>query len=225
MPEVTPDWESSPSLPLIAGMGRSFGTSRTKRCVDAVVGTALLILLSPLLLLATLLVWVSSPGTIFFRQSRAGLNGALFTMLKFRTMRVDQAAVVDQPHVMQLRASGMLYKLENDPRITRLGKWLRRTSVDELPQLLNVIRGDMSLVGPRPLVPFMLVGDAAALQQRASVRPGITGLWQISARARHLALKDMIDFDLQYIYSCSLRSDLTILFKTIPAVLSGQGAA
>jgi len=224
MPDLTPDWERSPSFPLIAGMGSNFGTSRTKRCIDAVAGSALLILLSPLLLLAALLVWMSSPGPVFFRQSRAGINGALFTMLKFRTMLVDQAAVVDQPHVMQLRARGVLYKMENDPRITRLGKWLRRTSVDELPQLLNVIRGDMSLVGPRPLVPFMLVGDAAELQQRSSVRPGITGLWQINARARNLALTDMIDFDLQYVCDCSLRTDLTILLKTIHAVLSGQGA-
>jgi lipopolysaccharide/colanic/teichoic acid biosynthesis glycosyltransferase len=224
MPDLTPDWERSPSFPLITGMGSNFGTSRTKRCFDAVAGSALLILLSPLLLLAALLVWMSSPGPVFFRQSRAGINGALFTMLKFRTMLVDQAAVVDQPHVMQLRARGVLYKIEDDPRITRLGNWLRRTSVDELPQLLNVIRGDMSLVGPRPLVPFMLVGDAAELQQRSSVRPGITGLWQINARARNLALTDMIDFDLQYVCGCSLRTDLTILLKTIHAVLSGQGA-
>jgi lipopolysaccharide/colanic/teichoic acid biosynthesis glycosyltransferase len=139
-------------------------------------------------------------------------------------MRVDQAAVVDQAHVEQLRARGVLYKLENDPRITRAGKWLRRTSVDELPQLINVVRGEMSLVGPRPLVPFMLVGDETALRQRATVRPGITGLWQINARERNLALIDMIDFDLEYVRTCSLRTDAKIMLKTIPAVLSGQGA-
>ncbi len=201
-----------------------FGTSLAKRALDLTVSSLLLLVFSPVLLAAAVLVRLSSPGPVFYRQPRAGLNGAPFMMLKFRTMRLDQTVVVDQQMVDELKGRGILYKLENDPRITPIGKWLRRSSIDELPQLFNVMRGEMSLVGPRPLVPFMLVGDPQDLMQRAAVRPGITGLWQISARASNTKINDMLEFDLEYVRRCSLKTDMAVLMKTIPAVLSGNGA-
>lgn len=199
------------------------GTSLAKRALDLTVGSVLLLVFSPVLLAAAVLVRLSSAGPVFYRQPRAGLNGALFMMLKFRTMRLDQT-VVDQQMVEELKGQGILYKLENDPRITPFGKWLRRSSIDELPQLFNVVRGEMSLVGPRPLVPYMLMGNPLDLAQRASVRPGITGLWQINARANNTKIDDMLEFDLEYVRCCSLKTDMAILMKTIPAVLSGNGA-
>jgi lipopolysaccharide/colanic/teichoic acid biosynthesis glycosyltransferase len=207
-----------------SALSNHFGTSLAKRALDLTVSSLFLLVFSPVLLAAAVLVRLSSAGPVFYRQPRAGLNGAPFMMLKFRTMRLDQTAVVDQQIVDELKGRGILYKLENDPRITRIGKWLRRSSIDELPQLFNVMRGEMSLVGPRPLVPFMLVGDLQDLAQRAAVRPGITGLWQISARANNTKIDDMLEFDLEYVRRCSLKTDMVVLMKTIPAVLSGNGA-
>lgn len=208
-----------------ASSKRHFGSSLVKRCVDMTVSSFLLLISSPVLLVAAMLVRLSSSGPAFYRQPRAGLNGGLFMMVKFRTMRTNQTVVVDQQMVDDLKARGVLYKLENDPRITWVGKWLRRTSIDELPQLINVVRGEMSLVGPRPLMPFMLVGDPSDLAMRAAVRPGITGLWQISARDRNTRIDNMLAFDLDYVRRCSMATDMIILMKTIPAVLSGQGAS
>jgi lipopolysaccharide/colanic/teichoic acid biosynthesis glycosyltransferase len=201
-----------------------FGASLVKRAIDLAIGSLLLLILFPVLLAAAALVRLSSAGPVFYRQPRAGLNGELFMMLKFRTMRLEQAGLVDQQRVDELKSRGILYKLENDPRITWAGKWLRRSSIDELPQLFNVVSGEMSLVGPRPLVTFMLVGDPQDLARRAAVRPGITGLWQINARASNTRIDDMLGFDLDYVRRCSFKTDMIILMKTIPAVLSGNGA-
>ena len=145
-------------------------------------------------------------------------------MLKFRTMWVDQSRLVDSHYIASMQAMGILVKMRDDPRITPLGRLLRRTSLDEIPQLFNVLRGDMSLVGPRPLPPFMLNADPELVQERSAVQPGMTGLWQVKARHKNTSVMDMIEFDLKYVREYSLWMDLKILAATIPAVLHSGGA-
>jgi exopolysaccharide biosynthesis polyprenyl glycosylphosphotransferase len=195
-----------------------------KRAADVALAGAALVLLAPLFALAALAVRLSSPGPVIYGQERYGLNRRRFRMLKFRTMVADadrlQAALegLNEAH-------GPVFKIRNDPRITAVGRWLRRTSIDELPQLVNVLRGDMSLVGPRPL-PLRDVGrfTRSADLRRFSVRPGITGLWQVSGRSS-LSFDDWIALDLHYIDRWSLALDIRILLRTIPAVVRGTGAA
>lgn len=195
-----------------------------KRTFDLFAATLLLLALSPLLLLVAVLVLLSSTGPVLFKQERCGLRGRKFTMLKFRTMVVDQSRVLDPRQVSSSEALGILVKLRADPRVTPIGRFLRRTSIDELPQLINVICGDMSLVGPRPLLPFMLISDPDSLQPRSQMRPGITGLWQVKARSKNTSIREMIDFDLRYIREFSLWLDVRILVATIPTLLGTEGA-
>ena len=195
-----------------------------KRAID-IAGAALgLIVLSPLLVATAAAVKLTSDGPIIYAQERYGLNRRRFRMLKFRTM-VHDAERLQAALEVRNEATGPVFKIVNDPRITPLGRWLRRTSIDELPQLLNVLRGDMSLVGPRPL-PLRDVGrfTRSADMRRFSVRPGITGLWQVSGRSG-LAFDQWITLDLHYIDHWSLGLDTTILARTLPAVLRGTGAA
>jgi exopolysaccharide biosynthesis polyprenyl glycosylphosphotransferase len=196
-----------------------------KSGMDFVGALVLLAVLFPLLLLpCALLVWLTSPGPILFRQQRAGLNGNPFTMLKFRTM-VTNAEQLKQELAQLNEMSGPVFKMTNDPRITPLGRWYRRFSIDELPQLINVLRGDMSLVGPRPL-PLDEVKrfDDPADRRRLSVKPGLTCLWQISGRNEVRDFKEWVRLDLEYIDNWSLWLDLKILVRTIPAVFIGAGA-
>jgi exopolysaccharide biosynthesis polyprenyl glycosylphosphotransferase len=195
-----------------------------KRLIDIVGAAVLLVVLSPLMLIAALAVKLTSEGPIIFSQERCGLNRRRFRMLKFRTMVVNaeqlQAALESQNEVQ-----GAAFKIARDPRITPIGRILRRTSIDELPQLINVLRGDMSLIGPRPLPNrdvsrFTRTTD----MRRFSVRPGCTGLWQVSGRAR-LIFDEWIRLDLHYIDNWSLLLDFRILARTIPAVIRGEGAA
>ena len=195
-----------------------------KRATDLVGSTLLLVCLAPLLLVVATLVRLSSPGPIFFRQKRVGLDGRKFSMIKFRTMWVDQDKRMDSHHVASMQARGILVKMKEDPRITPVGRLLRRTSLDEIPQLFNVLRGDMSLVGPRPLPPFMLRTEPGLVQERSAVKPGMTGLWQVKARHKNTSMMDMIEFDLKYVREHSLWMDLKILAATIPAVLHSEGA-
>jgi exopolysaccharide biosynthesis polyprenyl glycosylphosphotransferase len=193
-----------------------------KRAFDLVLGTTALLVTSPIWLVAAALVATTSRGPVFFTQERVGRGGRRFTLLKFRTMVVDAEAML-----VQLRdrneASGPLFKLRDDPRITTVGRWLRRFSIDELPQLLNVLRGEMSVVGPRP----PLQGEVDAYEEwqrdRLEVRPGITGLWQVSGRS-DLGFDEYVRLDLFYIENWSLAFDLYLLAKTIPAALAGKGA-
>jgi exopolysaccharide biosynthesis polyprenyl glycosylphosphotransferase len=193
-----------------------------KRAFDVVVSALLLALLSPLLLTVAILVGFSSHGPVLFAQERVGLNKKIFRMLKFRTMVVD--AEVRQAALEALNeAEGPAFKISRDPRITTVGRILRKASIDELPQLLNVIKGDMSLVGPRPLP----LRDYAGFQEdwhrrRLSVRPGITGLWQVKDRD-HSSFDNWMKLDMQYINQWSLMLDFKILLETIPAVLRGSG--
>lgn len=194
-----------------------------KRAFDVAASLAGLLVLSPLLLSIALAIRLTSPGPVLFAQQRYGLNRRVFRMYKFRTM-VAGAEALQQSLEHLNEACGPVFKIRDDPRVTPLGKLLRRTSLDELPQLVNVLRGEMSLVGPRPL-PLRDVRHFShgALMRRFSVRPGVTGLWQVSGRS-DLGFDDWIRLDLQYIDRWSFTLDLRILLRTLPAVVRGAGA-
>ena len=201
------------------------GANRIVKKSFDVVGSALLLLaISPLLLVLMAAVKLSSPGPIFFRQERVGINGDVFRMIKFRSMVVDAEARLAELRKQQRDAGNeTLFKMKQDPRITKVGRVIRRFSLDELPQLINVVKGDMSLVGPRP--PLM---DEVATYQRDArlrllVRPGMTGLWQVSGRSS-LSWEDTVRLDTYYVENWSLTSDLVILWKTLKAVASSSGA-
>lgn len=194
-----------------------------KRAIDitgAVVGLAML---SPLFLVVAIAIKSTSDGPVFFAQQRFGLNKRRFRMLKFRTMRADAEQVLANIEHLN-EATGPIFKIKDDPRITAVGKFLRKTSIDELPQLCNVLRGEMSLVGPRPMsTRDVSLFSEAWLMRRFSVKPGITGLWQVSGRS-NTSFDRWIELDLQYIDDWSLALDLSILLKTVPAVMRGTGA-
>jgi lipopolysaccharide/colanic/teichoic acid biosynthesis glycosyltransferase len=202
----------------------------SKRCLDLVSAALALLVLSPLLLLVGALVWRSSPGPVFLRQTRIGKDGRPFRMYKFRSMVAD-ADVDPAQHKAyyrslvsgQARPNGGSFKLTDDPRVTRIGRVLRRLSLDELPQLLNVLKGEMSLVGPRPPLPYEVeLYDARALR-RLSVPPGMTGLWQVMGRSA-LDFQQMIDLDLSYISRWSIWLDVAIVVRTPAVVLATRGA-
>ncbi len=195
-----------------------------KRGLDIFVSGMLIVLLSPVLLAAAIAIWATSPGPALFVQKRLGLNKRRFEIYKFRTMVVDaEKKMREIQHLNEV--SGPVFKIKNDPRITRVGRFLRRTSIDELPQLFNVFKGDMSLVGPRPLPVRDYEGFSEDWQRRRfSVRPGITCLWQVRGRSS-IPFEQWMELDLQYIDGWSLWLDLRILLETIPAVLRGSGAA
>ena len=194
-----------------------------KRAIDLAGASAALLLLAPLLPVIAAAIRFSSPGPVLFSQERYGLKKRRFRMQKFRTM-VSDAESLQSILEDRNEAKGPVFKIRDDPRVTRVGRILRQTSLDELPQLLNVLRGDMSLVGPRPL-PLRDVSrfDEAWLMRRFSVRPGMTGLWQVSGRSS-LPFNRWMALDLQYIDEWSLALDLRILAMTIPAVFRGTGA-
>lgn len=200
------------------------GMLLAKRVFDVLLSGFFLVALSPLLTLIAVLIRTSSPGPVFFRQERTGFHGKPFTMLKFRTMtdRAEEARChLDEANEM----SGPVFKVRNDPRITRIGHWLRRFSLDELPQLINVLRGEMSLVGPRPLPVYETEQiEAFRDRRRYSVLPGLTGLWQVSGRNEIRDFRDWVRLDLEYIDRWSIWLDLTILARTVPVVITGQGA-
>jgi len=195
-----------------------------KRAIDIIGAVVGLVLLSPVLAAIAIAIKLTSPGPVFYAQVRHGLRRRRFRMLKFRTMVVD-AEALQATLESRNEASGPVFKIKDDPRVTRLGRFLRRSSLDELPQLINVLKGDMSLVGPRPL-PTRDVSnfDEAWLLRRFSVPQGLTCLWQISGRS-NLGFDDWVALDLEYIDRWSLTLDARILMKTIPAVLMGRGAS
>ena len=196
----------------------------TKLLLDFFGALALIIATSPLMLAIAVLVKFTSPGPILFRQQRSGLNGAPFEILKFRTMSSNAEQLKHELAAMN-EMSGPVFKVTNDPRITRFGKWLRKYSLDELPQLFNVLRGDMSLVGPRPLpVDEVRRFSDLAHRRRLSVKPGLTCLWQIKGRNQISDFKEWVRLDLEYIDNWSIWLDLKILLLTLPAVLRGTGA-
>jgi exopolysaccharide biosynthesis polyprenyl glycosylphosphotransferase len=194
-----------------------------KRVMDAVLTVAALVALWPLLALIAIAIKLDSRGPVLFGQERAGVGGKPFRMLKFRTMR--NGADADKLRLQHLNQSGdpRLFKIKNDPRITWVGRFLRRTSLDELPQMVNVLRGEMSLVGPRPFFPTDLAGYEVHHFERLHVLPGITGLWQVSGRSDVVNFEEVIRLDRQYIENWSVLTDIRILLRTIPAAF-GRGA-
>jgi lipopolysaccharide/colanic/teichoic acid biosynthesis glycosyltransferase len=202
-----------------------------KRALDVVVSLMALVLLAPVFLLVAVLVKADG-GPVFFRQTRVGLHGREFRMLKFRSMCVDAEAKLKDLLARNEKASGVTFKMKDDPRITRIGKLLRKSSLDELPQFWNVLRGDMSLVGPRPPVPREVALYSLADRRRLLVKPGITCLWQVGERGGgffEIGDRNAIDFpeqvnlDVRYIESQSVGKDLWLLAKTVPAILFGKG--
>lgn len=194
-----------------------------KRLFDVAGAAFGLLVLAPLLLAIALLVRLDSPGPIFFRQRRVGLNGHEFWMYKFRSMVVDAESQLDALKAKNEVEGGVTFKIVNDPRMTRIGRMLRKTSLDEFPQLFNVIRGEMSLVGPRPPLPKEVVLYSAEQKQRLAVVPGCTGLWQVSGRST-TTFNRMIELDLDYIENWSLRRDLLIVLKTVRVILRMEGS-
>ena len=212
-------------LPLIHVETPSYDGPRrfAKRAFDLVFATGLTVLLAPLFLVTALLIKLSSRGPVFYGQERIGLSGEPFTMLKFRSMVTD----ADARHAALVAEHGggstPLFKLKHDPRITPIGRFIRRYSIDELPQLLNVFAGDMSLVGPRPQVDGEVRLYDSKASRRLAVKPGMSGLWQVSGRS-NLTWEDSIRLDLYYVENWSVTSDLVILLRTARAVLAHDGA-
>jgi exopolysaccharide biosynthesis polyprenyl glycosylphosphotransferase len=194
-----------------------------KRLFDFIVAGIGFILLTPFLFIVAILIKRTSVGPVFFKQLRCGMYGRKFVFYKFRTMIADaESKLKDISQYNEM--NGPVFKMKNDPRITKVGKWLRKFSIDELPQLWNVIKGDMSLVGPRPPIPYEVEKYDIWQRRRLSMRPGITCLWQASGRSEIADFDEWMKLDLEYIDNWSLGLDFKILFKTIPMVLLGIGA-
>ncbi|MDJ0900337.1 MAG: sugar transferase [Xenococcus sp. MO_188.B8] len=193
---------------------------RVKRILDWLTALILLVVFSPLMLSIALAIKIFTPGSIFFSQWRVGERGKLFKIYKFRTMVMN----AEHQHNELMGSQKGLHKLEKDPRITLLGRWLRKYSLDELPQLFNVLRGEMSFVGPRPWALYDALRLEEKGQKRLNALPGITGAWQVAARSKLLDLDAVTEYDLDYLNSWSLTKDLKILVMTFPKVLSGSGA-
>jgi exopolysaccharide biosynthesis polyprenyl glycosylphosphotransferase len=214
-------------LPLVHvdGPGLDGLRSKIKGASDRVIAGMGLILLAPIMAAVALAVVLSDPGPALFRQTRVGRHGRRFTLYKFRTMVVNAEELKAQLQAAN-QVNGVLFKIHKDPRLTRLGGWLRRWSVDELPQLLNVLRGEMSLIGPRPWTPRPYQeasGHDEAVWRRLAVKPGITGLWQVSGRA-DLPWEESVRLDMRYVENWSLALDLRILWRTCKVVIWRSGA-
>jgi len=210
-------WRSSPRRAVMAWPNRVL-----KRGVDIMLSAVGLILSLPILLVAAILTKLDSPGPVFFIQTRVGDNGKLFQMIKLRTMVQDAETFFEQVAVAN-PLKGPAVKLPNDPRVTRMGRFMRRWSLDELPQLWNVLRGDMSLVGPRPEEPWVVAQYTDWHRQRLAVKPGLTGPMQVNGRG-DLCLDKRVQLELDYIRHYSLWRDFEIILRSIPAVISGRGA-
>ncbi|KRE10462.1 multidrug MFS transporter [Bacillus sp. Root239] len=194
-----------------------------KRTVDISGAILGLVFLSWLFILVALLIKIEDPkGPVFFSQRRVGRNGEYFNMYKFRSMVADAEARL-QELIKYNETSGAMFKMKNDPRVTKIGRFIRKTSIDELPQLLNVLKGEMSLVGPRPPLPREVEEYTKYQFQRLLVTPGCTGLWQISGRS-NIGFEEMVELDISYIQSQTIISDLAIIAKTIGIMFSSKGA-
>lgn len=194
-----------------------------KRVLDILVSSCVLVLLSPLLLVVAALIALTSPGPILFRQERVGRYGRTFRMLKFRSMVVNAEALRSSLMTRNEQA-GPVFKIKKDPRVTRVGSILRKYSIDELPQLVNVLRGDMALVGPRPPLPREVEKYEAWQRRRLSVRPGLTCVWQVSGR-NNISFEEWMYLDMRYIDHWSIAEDIKLILKTVPVVIAGRGAS
>jgi lipopolysaccharide/colanic/teichoic acid biosynthesis glycosyltransferase len=196
--------------------------TRAKRAIDVLVSLIALTLLGPVMLIAAAAIKLNSPGPVFIRQERVSKGLRRFRMLKFRSMVVNADELLPMLEALN-EATPPLFKMKNDPRMTRVGRHLRRLSIDELPQLINVLKGDMSLVGPRPPLVHEVAFDYRRQSSRLRRPPGMTGLWQVSGRS-DLGYDDMIKLDLRYVREWSLVLDFIILLRTPAVVLTGRGA-
>jgi lipopolysaccharide/colanic/teichoic acid biosynthesis glycosyltransferase len=215
-----------PATPTAADADRS--SEWSCRALDIVVAVVLLVVLAPLLIVVALAVKLDSHGPVLFRQRRLGRNIEIFTVHKFRTMEDGVTEDQHRAFVTGLisgadAGAGARYKMTEDPRVTRIGRFLRRASIDELPQLWNVLRGDMSLVGPRPPIAYEVEQYPAHWFARFAVKPGVTGLWQVNGRS-DVTLEEMVRLDVEYIHRRSFWLNLSILARTVPAVLTARGA-
>ena len=211
-------WRKRVMWRLVVGL-----TQLLKRIVDVVLSGCALLALSPVFAITALLIKLEDRGPIFFQQKRVGHDGALFGMWKFRSMVPNADKLKDQLIAQNEMKGGITFKMKNDPRITRVGRFIRKYSVDELPQFWNVFVGDMSLVGPRPAVPREVQQYLVEDRLRLLARPGLTCFWQVGGRSG-IDFDGQVELDVRYIQSESLWLDIKLLFKTIPAVLKGDGA-
>jgi exopolysaccharide biosynthesis polyprenyl glycosylphosphotransferase len=211
------------SLRLKAWKLTVIGSYVVKRALDIVASALGMILLAPVFLAIAIAVKLSSPGPVFFSQVRVGRYGRHFNFYKFRSMRQDAEALKDGLKKQNESKDGVIFKMKDDPRITKVGRFLRRTSLDELPQLWNVFIGDMSLVGPRPPVPSEVQEYTLEDRKRLDVIPGITCLWQIKGRSE-IPFHEQVRLDKEYILAPGIWKDIVILLKTIPAIIGGKGA-
>jgi len=202
---------------------QDFAYLAVSRAIDIIVAALALLLTSPILLLVAAAIKLTSHGPVFFRQARAGVNGRPFTMFKLRSMYEGADDDKDLFRTLNHLPTGPCFKMKNDPRVTTVGRWIRRSSIDELPQLWNVLKGEMALVGPRPLPLDEARADTPEERLRLAAKPRITCLWQVSGRTE-IPYDEWLALDIWYIRNRGLSLDLQILFKTIPAVLSGRGA-
>jgi lipopolysaccharide/colanic/teichoic acid biosynthesis glycosyltransferase len=199
-----------------------FAYAATKRAFDLIAGGFIAVLLVPVIPLVALMIRLDSDGPVFYRQDRVGKDGRLFKFYKFRSMRADsermRAALESRNEL-----TGPVFKMKNDPRVTSVGQFMRRSSLDEIPQILNVLKGDMSIVGPRPALPGEVAKYEPWHRRRMSVKPGITCLWQVAGRSQ-VSFDEWMRLDIEYISRRSIRADLAIFLKTIPAVMARRGA-
>ena len=202
---------------------RASGHEFLKRAFDIIASGLFLLALAPLFGLIALLIWLEDGGSIFFAQTRVGRYGREFKMFKFRSMCLDAEQRLKELLAKNQHKEGVTFKLKDDPRITRVGKWLRKYSLDELPQFYNVLIGDMSIVGPRPPVPREVMKYSLMNRRRLAVKPGITCIWQISGRSE-IDFSGQVQLDVSYIESQNFWTDVKIVMRTVPAVLSGKGA-
>ena len=235
-------WQWPSRIALVAERTESSLYHPGKRCLDVILAGLALIVLLPLFLLITVLIMLDSPGPVVFTQKRVGAKRQRlgrqaiwmirdFTMYKFRSMTQNADSSVHEAYIREFvegraqatAATGGKFKLTNDPRVTRIGRFLRRYSLDELPQLVNVLKGDMSLVGPRPVPPYEVACYGNGHHKRLAALPGISGYWQVKGRCQ-VSFEEMVRMDLEYIRNASFGYDLKILFLTIPAVISRRGA-
>jgi lipopolysaccharide/colanic/teichoic acid biosynthesis glycosyltransferase len=214
-------WKQRSRLILWEGMLRSLLV--VKRLVDVVLSLTAILLLIPVYILITLFILIEDGFPVIYMQKRVGLNGCEFMMYKFRSMVRNADQLRDALEGQNEKADGVTFKIKNDPRILKVGGFLRRFSLDEIPQFLNVLAGDLSIVGPRPPLPAEVKAYTLNERKRLNVKPGLTCLWQIRGRAE-LPFNEQVGLDMQYIQSQSMLKDIIIMLKTIPAVLFGRGA-
>jgi len=194
-----------------------------KRVLDITLSGLAILAASPVFIIVGLCIYIENPGPIFYTQTRVGLNGRTFPFYKFRSMIMNADKLKDELLDQNESGDGVIFKMKNDPRITRIGRFIRRFSIDEAPQFLNVLIGDLSIVGPRPPVPREVAEYTLEDRKRLHVKPGLTCFWQIQGRSE-IPFDEQVRLDLQYIRSSGPMSDLAIMFKTVPAVLFGKGA-